>query len=210
MLFDELDYRDANVKDFSVSICERLEINHFMEKWHYSGSINGVIADYCFKLMYDREIIGAGIFGKMAMHGQWKRFGECEDDVIELRRLCCIDNTPRNTESYFIGKMLKWLIKNTTIKVVVSYADAEHGHEGTIYKASNFQLIDFKKGARVIIHNGKSFHDKSIRTKYKDGLKPFAQRLVNALESGEAYYKTTKGKFCYIYNLTEKRTSDKV
>lgn len=203
MLFDEeLDYRDAKVKNFKVSICERWEIEKFIETWHYSGSINGVIADYCFKLMYDREIIGACIFGKMAMCGQWKRFGDVEEDVIELRRLCCIDNTPRNTESYFIGKMLKWLKKNTTIKVVVSYADAEYGHEGTIYKASNFELLDFKKGAKVIVYNGKSFHDKSIRTKYKDGLKPFAQRLVNALDSGEAYYKNTKGKFCYIFRLT--------
>ena len=53
---------------------------------------------------------------------------------MELRRLCCIDETPKNTESYFIGRTLRWLRKNTGYKVVVSYADTHHGHEGTIYK----------------------------------------------------------------------------
>lgn len=30
------------VKEFKVSICNRNEIRDFIEKWHYSKSINGV------------------------------------------------------------------------------------------------------------------------------------------------------------------------
>ena len=198
---DDLDFTEANVKDFIVVPCERKIIKDFMETWHYSKSINGLFCDHCFALMYQNEIIGGAIFGRMAMAGQWKRFGDAELDVIELRRLCCIDNTPRNTESYFIGKMLKWLGKNSNFKIVVSYADAEYGHQGTIYKASNFTLLDFKKGAKVILHEGKKYHDKVIRNKYNGVLKPFAIRLREALESGEAKYVETKGKYCYTYKL---------
>lgn len=181
--------------------CARKEITEFIETWHYSKNINGCIADYCFKLMDGDIMIGASFFGKMAMAGQTKRFSDNPDDVIELRRLCCIDATPKNTESYFIGGMLRWLKKNTDIKIVVSYADAEHGHEGIIYKASNFEYLDFRKGSKVIIYNGKQYHDKAIRTKYKDKLKPFAQELKDALGDGRAYYKETKGKHTYVYRL---------
>lgn len=189
------------VKDFVVELCERSEITEFIETNHYSHNINGCITDYCFKLTYEGNIIGAMFYGRMAMANQWKRFSDSEDGVTELRRLVCIDDTPKNTESYFIGATLRYLKKNTNVKVVVSYADQEYGHFGTIYRASNFEYHGFKKGAKVIMHNGKQYHDKAIRTKYKGELKPFAKRLVDALASGEAYYKETVGKHTYVYNL---------
>lgn len=163
------------------------------------------MSDYCFKLMDEGEIIGGMIYGRMAMANAWKKYGEKQDDVIELRRLCCIDDTPKNTESYFIGSTLKWLLKNTEIKTVVSYADPEYGHEGIIYKASNFQLIGRTAKGKVIIYNGKKYHDKAIRTKYKGELKPFARRLKKALEDGEAFYKKTEGKYIYTYDLDKRR-----
>lgn len=182
--------------------CSSAGIRDFIEQHHYSHNVNGCIMDYCFKLLdVDNNLVGAAFFGRMAMANQWKAFGEKPEDVIELRRLVCIDDTPKNTESFFIGSMLRWLAKHTTLKVVVSYADATYGHEGIVYKASNFKYNGFKKGAPVINHNGKLYHDKAIRTKYKGVLKPFAQRLVVALENGEAFYQPTLGKHCYTYEL---------
>lgn len=190
-----------SVRNFKVIHCDRKHIKDFIEVNHYSGSINGCISDICFALYRDMELIGAMFYGKLAMANQYKRFSDNIDDVIELRRLCCIDDTPKNTESYFIGKTLKWIKKNTDIKIIVSYADAEYNHSGIIYKASNFEYYGFKDGAKVIEYNGKLFHDKSIRTYYKGELKPFAKKLKDALDSGEAFYKNTKGKHCYVYKL---------
>ena len=192
---------DARVRDFSVHLTTRAEIKEFIETWHYSSGINGCISDYCFKLVYNNKIIGAAFFGRMAMANQWKRFSDKEEDVIELRLLCCIDDTPRNTESFFIGKMLRWLKKHTTIKVVVSYADMEYGHGGIIYKAANFECLGKQPGAKIILWNGKRYHDKAIRTKYNGVLKPFARRLIEALAKGEAEYKKTAGKVTYVYRL---------
>ena len=135
------------------------------------------------------------------MANQYKRFSNNIEDVIELRRLCCIDDTPRNTESYFIGKALRLLKKDWKGKIVVSYADKEYNHVGTIYKASNFKQEAPIKGSKVIMLNGKRYHDKSIRTKYKGSLKPFAIKLKQALENGEAFYKNTKGKNTFVYKL---------
>lgn len=159
---------------YTVEPCERKEIRDFIEKWHYSHNINGLLSQYCFKLMDGNTMVGAMIYGGLGMANCWKKYAENKEDIIELRRLCCIDDTPKNTESYFIGKTLKWLLKNTSIKKVISYADNTYGHRGVIYQASNFKHLGKTAKGRVIMWNGKKYHDKTIRTKYKGELKPFA------------------------------------
>jgi len=186
---------------YQVSPCRRQDITSFLEQWHYSKSINGVVTDYCFKLEHEGKIIGAMVFGQLAMASQWKKYGKTESDVTELRRLACIDDTEKNTESFFIGKCLRWLQLNTEIKTVVSYADPEYGHSGVIYKASNFVLNGKSADGKVIMWGNKKYHDKTIRTMYKGKLKPYAKRVKDALEDGLAYYKKTKGKNVYVYNL---------
>ena len=194
------------LKNWAVKKVSRKCITSFIETWHYSKSINGCIADYCYALHDDSSNMkGAMLYGRMAMANQWKRFGDAPEDIIELRRLCCMDDTPKNAESFFIGRSLRMLKKEWGGKTVVSYADKEYNHVGTIYKASNFKQIDDTKGARVIDYDGKLYHDKTIRTKYKGTLKPFAKRVKDALDSGEAFYKKTAGKHTYIYNLDRKK-----
>lgn len=190
---------------YTVEPCERKEIRDFIEKWHYSHNINGLLSQYCFKLMDGDTMVGAMIYGGLGMANCWKKYAENKEDIIELRRLCCIDDTPKNTESYFIGKTLKWLLKNTSIKKVISYADNTYGHKGVIYQASNFKHLGKTAKGRVIMWQGKRYHDKTIRTKYKGELKPFAKRVKEALEKGEAYYEETKGKEIYLYDLEGRR-----
>lgn len=189
-------------KEYKIKLVERKDIKNFIEKYHYSHNINGLISDYCFAL-YDENnnMIGAMIYGRMAMANQWKKYANNSNEVIELRRLACIDNTLKNTESYFIGATLRWLKKNTNIKTVISYADPFYGHEGTIYKASNFIFLGKTAKGKIIEYNNKFYHDKTIRTKYKGKLKPFALKIKKALESGEAKYIKTPGKNIYLYNL---------
>jgi len=190
------------VKNFKVELCERAEIRDFIEKWHYSKNINGLMSDYCFKLLDESgNLIGGMIYGGIAMAGVWKKYTSKENELTELRRLCCIDDTPKNTESFFIGATLRWLKKNTSIKIVISYADESFGHSGIIYKASNFKHSGMTAKGRVIIYNYKRYHDKTIRTKYKGVLKPFAMRIKEALDKGEAYYSDSKPKHIYLYNL---------
>lgn len=201
---DELNAQFAkSTKCYEVRLVERKDIKDFMEKWHYSHSINGLISDYCFGMYYNDTMIGAMIYGRMAMANQWKKYGEKAEDVIELRRLACINTTLRNAESYFIGKTLRYLKKHSNIKTVVSYADTYYGHEGIIYKATNFKLVGKTAKGRFIMYNGKHYHDKTIRTKYKGKLKPFAQEVKDALETGEAHYVKTPGKNIYVYKLKE-------
>lgn len=203
---EELDVRNKNVKSFIVEKVPFSTISKFIEKWHYSKSVKGLHCTLYFGLFSDGNLIGAMMYGKMGMPGVYKKYVNNEDELIELRRLCCIDNTPKNTESYFVGKTIRWIKKNTNIKKIISYADPHYGHEGTIYKASNFQYLGTTSPGRFIIDkNGNRKHDKTIRNSdIIDGERIFrkhAIELKKQLDNGEAKYIITPGKHIYLYTL---------
>ena len=205
-----------SVKDYIVRPTTIQEVRPFIEQWHYSENVNGLRITHVFGLykeddenIFGDTLIGAMIYGGLAMASVWKKYGEVESDVVELRRLCCIDDTPKNTESYFIGQTLRWLKKNTDYKVVVSYADSNYNHTGTIYQATNFEYHGMTANGRVIDFEGKHYHDKTIRTYYTDKygvkkLKPYAQKVRDALESGQAKYVETTGKHIYLFKLKKR------
>ena len=112
-------------------------VRPFIEAHHYSKSINGCKVSMAFALYEAGEMVGAVLFGPLSTTA-WKRYGEKEADVVELRRLVCLDRCPRNTESWLIAKCLRVLKRETAHKVCVSYADPYHGHCGTIYQAANW------------------------------------------------------------------------
>lgn len=189
------------ISDLDVKRVERVEVRDFVEALHYSRSINGLMVSYAFGLYHKGTLVGAMLYGKLAMANAWRKYGDTAEEVLELRRLVTLDNTPKNTESFFIGHTLRWLKKNTEVKTIVSYADPNYGHGGTIYKATNFTHVGMTAPGRVIMWQGKKYHDKAIRTKYKGELKPFAKRLKKALDSGEAHYEKQLPKHIYVKEL---------
>ena len=192
----------SELRSWTVEPCDRKEIRPFIEAWHYSKSINGVMSSHCFKLMNTNgEIVGAALFGSMGMANTWKRYVDDPKKIIELRRLCLIDDTPKNAESYLIGKCMRWLKQNTQVTHVISYADMTHNHTGVIYQATNFRKMGMTAPGRMIEHEGRLWHDKTIRTKYNGELKPFAKRLKEALDQGQAKYVKTKPKVIYLYQF---------
>lgn len=55
-------------------------------------------------------------------------------NVIELTRLWTCDTTPKNSESFLIGNTIKLVDK----EIIVSFAEIEQGHVGTVYQATNW------------------------------------------------------------------------
>jgi hypothetical protein len=187
--------------EYTVKLVKISDIKSFVEKWHYSHNINGLKVSYCFGLFDGDSLVGACVFGEIAMANVYKKYVTNRHDLMELRRLCCIDNTPKNTESFFIGKCLRWLKNNTTIQKVISYADNHYNHTGIVYKASNFKYLGQTAKGKIINYNGKIYHDKTIRTKYKGKLKPYAVKIKQALQDGTAFYEDRVGKNIYLYEF---------
>ena len=200
------------VSDFIVEPVPRSAIQKFVEKWHYSHSTNGVQHTQCFALFDGMKMIGAMIYALPSMKATAAKYNPINPlRCWELRRLCCIDDTPTNTESYFIGKTLRWLKQNTDIEVIISYADLEQGHEGVIYKASNFHHLGNNGGGRVLMVDGKMFHARSMNQKQK----PYGRELKRRWENKEGhkfwdseekdmYYQDVKPKNIYVYYLNKK------
>ena len=205
-------YQLTKVSDFIVESVPRSAIQKFIEKWHYSHSTNGVQHTQCFALFDGMTMIGAMMYALPSMKATAAKYNPINPDKCwELRRLCCIDDTPTNTESYFIGKTLRWLKQNTDIEVIISYADLEQGHEGVIYKASNFHHLGNNGGGRVLMVDGKKFHARSMNQKQKPYGRELKRRWENRKghsfwdsEETDMYYKDVKPKNIYVYYLNKK------
>jgi|TARA_B100000900_G_scaffold375519_2_gene357683 hypothetical protein len=194
-----------SVTNYIVEKCPRSQVVDFIEKYHYSKNMNGLKTSYCFKLMDGNNMIGAIVYGKIGMGGVEQKYTNNPDKILELKRLVCVDDTPKNTESYFIGSTLRWLQRNTDLDMIISYADKSFGHEGVVYKATNFEFKGETQPGRVIMYNGFRYHDKTIRTKHNGKFKPFALEIRKALENGKAKYEKTKPKNIYIYHFKKRR-----
>ena len=192
-------------ENFKVFPCKIQEIREFVEIYHYSQNVNGVKTQCCFKLMNGENLIGAAIFAKLGMANVWKKYSNNENDILELRRLCCIDDTPKNTESWFISRCIKYIRQHTQVKYILSYADPNHSHRGIIYQALSFEYLGQTAPTKVIKLGNKIYHDKTIRTYYKGKLKPYAQKVKDALESGEAQYINQIGKHIYIFKIKPRK-----
>ena len=121
---------------------------------------------------------------------------------MELRRLVCVDDTPTNTESYFIGQTFRWLKQNTDIEVIISFADQHYGHSGVIYKATNFEYLGETAPARVLMVDGKEYHSRSLNQHRR----PYGRELKRRYDEGDEniFFISRKPKHIYVYYLTRK------
>ena len=196
-----------SVKDFTVEEVPRKSVKNFIEKHHYSHNVNGIQHLICFGLFKEGsfglpKMIGAMMYAIPSMPNTAKKyFPPDPSKCIELRRLVCIDDTPTNTESYFIGKTLKWLRKNTDYKVIISYADPHFGHEGIIYKASNFIHYGMTGPKRSVLVDGERFHERILTDTHT-----FAVKVQSRLKEKDSDIKifTTEPKHIYVYYLDKK------
>jgi hypothetical protein len=196
------------VTDFTVELVQRNAVVGFIEKHHYSHNINGVQSYYHFGLYREGkfglpEMIGAMLYAMPSMPSTAKKYNPINPTkCFELRRLVCIDDTPKNTESYFIGQTFKWLKQNTDIEVIVSFADEEYGHSGIIYKATNFEYCGTTSPSKKLIVDGKEYHSRSLNQSDR----PYGRELKRRYDAGDEniFWKNTKFKHIYVYYFNKK------
>lgn len=182
-------------------------VRKFLKKWHYSDYVN-VQAKHTFCLFRPGkfglpEMIGVCIYTRPAgpTAGQ-KYYPENPDRVLELRRLCLIDETPKNSESFFVGKTLRWLGANTDWEFVISYADENQNHKGIIYKASNFDYLGMTQSGSSLEVDGKLFHTRTLNMIHR----PYGMEINRRYKEGDTAVKivTTLPKHIYTYKLRKK------
>lgn len=118
---DTLDYKSA--MDIVIK-------NHYL---HRKAPCSKAFGLFC-KLT--NRVVGVVVYGVSCSSTLLKGICGPEEssNVYELTRLWIEDGTPKNTESFLIGNSIKKLDK----EIIVSFAEIQQGHNGTVYQATNF------------------------------------------------------------------------
>jgi hypothetical protein len=148
------------------------------------------------------KVVGVIIYGISCSSTLLK--GICGDEekgnVYELTRLWIKDGTPKNSESFLIGNTLKLLDK----EIIVSFAEIQQGHAGTIYQASNFIYCGLS--AKFKDPKIKGLEHKHHAT-YANGLN--MSQIVEKYGIENVYYVERPRKHRYIYfNAKGKRKKE--
>ena len=113
----------------------------YITRNHYTHGC-GASASPCYGLFDGFKLIGVLMFACPCSEDvRASLFGESEKDrVVELHRLHILDVTPKNTESWFISRCLKLLVKDRPqTKGVISFSDLTQGH---VYGFLLIRMVD--------------------------------------------------------------------
>jgi len=135
-----------NIKSINKNIAKILiEKNHYTHKWSLCTVAYGVYhkeyIESTFFGGYNEKLIGVLIYGNAVGRNASTSISPLltNNNVLELTRLWISDGYGKNIESYCIAESFRLLnIEYPHIKCILSYADSEVGHKGTIYQATGF------------------------------------------------------------------------
>lgn len=175
------------------------KVQEFVINNHYSKSCRSMMQLHVFTLNDGMNLKGTAIYGKPMGRN-------CDPDFIELRRFCLAPGAEKNTASYFLSQTLRWLQRNELdFNRVLSYADPNKGHKGTIYLASNFQYDGKEKNGnpRIVMVGDKVVHLRQLYQKRNGEYDESALKLQAMVSTGEAQILKQEQKLRFIYKLRQ-------
>jgi very-short-patch-repair endonuclease len=180
----------------TVHKAESTEYMPFLRGYHYLGAPQKSL--WCYGLYDGNLMIGAAGFCGITRNESATRLGAKSYEVRELSRFCIANNT-KNLASWFLSRVLKLLRHdNNLIKIVITFADETFGHDGTIYKASNWKYDgDVEPTYYYVDSDGNVYHKKTLwnfASKMKMGESDLADQ-IGAAKIGTS----KKHRFIYSY-----------
>lgn len=142
-----VDISKVTVRQITKAVARRFVVdNHYSHRFSSCRYALGVFyrsEEHEFFAGTHEKLIGCAVFGhpvgNKAIESLTTDNSLPLDAVLELTRLVIYDGYGKNIESYAISQAFHWLKgHDTTVKVLLSYADPEYGHAGTIYQATNW------------------------------------------------------------------------
>lgn len=158
----------------SRSILKRLRVERvspavvrpLMADHHYLSSMPAA-PRRCYGVFLEGVLLGGVVFTSGARNGHRLLTAARPQDVVTLARVWLSDDLPANSESRVLGVVLRDLRRTTTWKLLLSYADPQAGHVGTIYMATGWTYLgQTSEEAYVRLPDGRLHHKRSIYSKY--------------------------------------------
>ena len=175
---------------YTIQPIDRKLANEIQVKNHYLHT--KASCTYAFSLMENDKVIGVILYGNPTAPTTINICGDAnKKNVVEITRLWIQDDTPKNTESFFIGNTIKLVPK----PIIVAFADPDAEHIGTVYQAANFIYTGkSNRGGKVIAIKNNKIHNKTLWKQYKT-----AEKIREVFGSENVYYKPYATKHRYVY-----------
>lgn len=177
----------------TIKICKFSDIRQIFENFHYKKGHMGGGISVCFAMYVENKLVGGSVLGKPRHEKKYK-------NCIDIRRMACLDESPYNSESWFLGQIVQWVKKNTDYEHVLSYSDMTVGHIGTIYKAANFKEIGETTPTKYVEWNNKVYHPRSLTID-----RDYSYKLRDAVKEGTALIKTGLPKKIWMFSIARKK-----
>ncbi|WP_277669038.1 XF1762 family protein [Caproiciproducens galactitolivorans] len=154
-------FSDAERKGIKLYIEHDTSVDEWICKNHYLHSTPaGAIIRMCFKDQTQR-VIGCMMWGRPTS----RKIDS--DAILELTRMCFIDETPPFVESQCLGMARKHIRKYyNKIKGLIAYSSTGAGHEGIIYKADNWYMLGGSKGGSWENRENRTNRDLSLKIRW--------------------------------------------
>jgi hypothetical protein len=147
---------------------------------HYLHSFPGG-TKLAFGAFVGTRLLGALTLGAGPANAYSLVDGANPDDCLALSRLWLSEELPKNSESRFLGIVMRALKRNTSLKFLVSYADPTQGHLGTVYQATNWIYTGLSQATPLYdIGNGRYYHSRSLSHSFgSHGLAHFQRHSID-------------------------------
>ena len=190
---EKFDYSRVEMQEIPFRLAKDIIVKH-----HYSHRFPASQLNLGFYV--DGKLNTVAVFGPSATP---KMADSLPGKYWELVRLFSFDWAGKNMESYCIGMAIRYIQKNhPDIKVLISFADPEQGHYGTIYQATNWLYCGStdKTGGYQYYFDGDWQHPRSTVAKY--GTRKHSE-IVKMYP--DIKHRVVPAKYRYIYLLPKNK-----
>jgi hypothetical protein len=148
-----------------LDFCSREAATWATKAHHYSRSMpSGRLV--CIGAWEAGVFVGAVIFGRGASSEIGSPFGLNQSEVCEFVRVALGPHTAPTSRIVSIAvRMLRRLCPG--LRLIVSYADPERGHVGTLYQACGWLYIGRTNRESLIQLNGALLHPRTVTSRYR-------------------------------------------
>lgn len=185
-----------------LTTANRKAIEYACKKFHYAKAVPVNTLGYNIYNQKD-EWCGVVLYGTGANNNIANSFGLLQGQVLELVRVAL--NGKQECTSQAVALSLKQLRKDCPLcRLVVSYADCDQNHLGTIYQATNWIFVGTSmqnSADSSWVVNGKRYHGRIISdwVKARGGLRGLTrEQFLKKYYDPDAYEFLTKGKRKYL------------
>ena len=178
-----------------LDFCSREAADFAVRAFHYS---HGLPAGRLVSIgaWEAGAFVGAVIFGRGASSEIGSPFGLTQSEVCELVRVALGPHTSPTSRIVSIAvRLLRRLCPG--LRLIVSYADPEHGHVGTLYQAMGWLFIGTTNRESLIRLNGCLLHPRTVASRYRTRSIDWLRAHVAA----DAGHVRTQPKFRYVLTL---------